>query len=322
LEEPVATDGSVWKSDIAILDKTRNWTHMANISPAERIADRAVLDAIVRARRNKHPEAEIAGLIQIAQNAALEAFTPGKHGHRGKHRLTGPEMTVDELLERIAILRWPRAGGNGCFNVHCKHNNIFHKNPPQKDQRMIADQKMVGGECAMTSGLAYLLSVHVFSSQKAGFYDVYAKAGDGHYPTWDSFTNTFYAEQNRTWHEAVGDFWGGLIMRYSECGSRPKIRELFNTGVDEHRFVEIPENDYAHWDHTILKRPIPDTDPRREWGGMIWDAYNKDSIFSIEQFRAAYPEDLSLVIHEEESRIEAQHIQPTDKSIEEGIREQ
>jgi hypothetical protein len=279
LHEPVDTDGSVWKRDIAILDKTRNWTYMANTSPAERIANRAVLDAIVRARNHEHPEAEIAGLIQIAQNAALVAFTPGKHDQRGKHRLIGPDMTVDELLERIPIFRWPRAGRNGCYNVHCKHNNILHKNHPGKDHRTIADQKMVDGECAMISGLAYLLSVHVYSSQKAGFYDVYAKAGDGRYPTWDSFTNTFCAEQNRTYHEAVGDFWGGLIMRFSACGSWAKIRELFNTGV-EHRFVAIPENGYAHWDHPVLKRPVPDTDPRHQWGGMIWEAYNKDSVFS------------------------------------------
>jgi hypothetical protein len=55
---------------------------------------------------------------------------------------------------------------------------------------------------------------------------------------------------------------------------------------------------------------------------MIWEAYNKDSVFSLEQFRATYPEDLSPVIHEEEARIEAKHIIPTDESIEEGAREQ
>jgi hypothetical protein len=88
---------------------------------------------------------------------------------------------------------------------------------------MIYEQKMVDEERVMISGLAYLLSVHVCSSQKTG---------DGRYPTWDSFTNTFYAEHNRTWHEAVGDSWGGLIVMYSECGAWPKIRELdFNTGV-------------------------------------------------------------------------------------------
>jgi hypothetical protein len=118
LEEPIDTPGACWKSDIAILDKTWNWTYAANTTPAERIANRAVLDAIVRARRNDHPEAEIAGLIQMAQNAALEAYTPEKHGKRGKHRLTGPDMTVDELLERIPLYRWPRAGGNGCYNIH------------------------------------------------------------------------------------------------------------------------------------------------------------------------------------------------------------
>jgi hypothetical protein len=59
----------------------------------------------MRARRNDHPEAGIAGLIQMAKNAALEAFTPEKHDQRGKHRLNGPDMTADELLERIPIFK-------------------------------------------------------------------------------------------------------------------------------------------------------------------------------------------------------------------------
>jgi hypothetical protein len=130
---------------------------------------------------------------------------------------------------------------------------------------MIYEQKMVDGECAFVSGLAYLLNVHVYSSKSSGFFDVYPKNGNGRYTMWDSFTNTFFADHARSWHEAAGDLWGGIMRRYSECGSWPKIRELFNTGV-HHQFIEIAENDASNWDHPVLKRPVPNTDPQFRWG--------------------------------------------------------
>jgi hypothetical protein len=114
LQETIDTEGSCWKSEVAILDPKRNWTHAANTSEAERIANRAVLDTIVRARHCENPEAAISALLQIAQNVSREALTPGKHDQRGKHRLTAPDTTIDQLLERLPIFRWPRAGANGC----------------------------------------------------------------------------------------------------------------------------------------------------------------------------------------------------------------
>jgi hypothetical protein len=35
LQEPVDVEGSIWKSDVAILDPARNWTYAANTSAAE-----------------------------------------------------------------------------------------------------------------------------------------------------------------------------------------------------------------------------------------------------------------------------------------------
>jgi hypothetical protein len=110
---------------------------------------------------------------------------------------------------------------------------------------MIYEQKMVDGECALVSGLAHLLNTHIYSSKTAGFYEVYAKTGNGRYSTWESFAHAVYAGHARSWHEAVGDFWSGIMMRYTEHGTWPKIRDLFNIGV-RHRFTEVPENDAQH----------------------------------------------------------------------------
>jgi hypothetical protein len=70
LDDAIDVETSVLKSEVGILDPKRNWTYAANTSEAERIANRAVLDAIVRARRHENPEAEIASILQIARNAA------------------------------------------------------------------------------------------------------------------------------------------------------------------------------------------------------------------------------------------------------------
>jgi hypothetical protein len=70
LQEPIDSEDSVWKSEIAILDSKRNGTYAGNVSEAERIANRAVLDAIVRASSHQNPEAEIEAILQIAQTAA------------------------------------------------------------------------------------------------------------------------------------------------------------------------------------------------------------------------------------------------------------
>jgi hypothetical protein len=163
LQDPVDSEDSVWKSDFAILDPRMSLADAANTSQDERIADRAVLDAIVRARRHENPERQIAAILQISQNAFWDVFTEGKHDKLGKHRLTGPYMTIYQLLERFPIERWPRAGGNGCYNVHCNHNDILRKDYPGKDHKMVFEQRMVDGEGALVSGLAHLLNARVYS---------------------------------------------------------------------------------------------------------------------------------------------------------------
>jgi hypothetical protein len=104
-------------SDIGVLNPERQWTYATNASAAEQVANRAVLDAIAAARHHENPEVEIAAIIQIAEKAAWDAYTEGKHDQRGRHRLTGDDMTIDELLVKIPLFRWPIAVGNGCYNI-------------------------------------------------------------------------------------------------------------------------------------------------------------------------------------------------------------
>jgi hypothetical protein len=70
LQEPVDAEGSPWLRETSILSPERQWTYAANTSPAEQIANRAVLDAIVAARHHENPEVEIAAIVQIVEKAA------------------------------------------------------------------------------------------------------------------------------------------------------------------------------------------------------------------------------------------------------------
>jgi hypothetical protein len=65
-------------------------------------------------RHHENLEAEIAGILEIAQTAALGANVEGKHDQRRRNPLTCPDMTVDELLIRLPLFRWPCVGANGC----------------------------------------------------------------------------------------------------------------------------------------------------------------------------------------------------------------
>jgi hypothetical protein len=186
---------------------------------------------------------------------------------------------------------------------------------------MIYDQRVLDGECAMVMGTASLLNAHVFSSKTAGFYNVYEKHGPGRYDTWQAFTHTFYSEDAKRWHEATGDFWGGIMQRYTDQGSWPEIRELFHTGV-VHRFQEIPEDDLENWRRLAAGRHVPRSDPRHEWGSLIYQAYHEDTVHPIKLYHAQYPKKLRDEMHNEEATIQAQYVEAPQESIEESNREQ
>jgi hypothetical protein len=227
LQEPIDVEGFQWLSDVGVLSPDRQWTYAANTSPAEQIANRAVLDAIVSARHHENPEAEIAAIVQIAEKAAWDAYKEGKHDQRGKHRLTGVDMTIDELLVKIPLFRWPVAGANGCYNIHCEHHNILNPDHPKREHQMIFERHMIDGECARVMGTASLLNARVHTLTASGFYNVYERHGAGRYETWRAFTNTFYSENAKRWHEATGDFWGDLWNAIQSRGPGRKSAIFF-----------------------------------------------------------------------------------------------
>jgi hypothetical protein len=76
----------------------RDRTEQANTAEAEQQANQAVSEAIVQALNHDNPAREVADLIRVAQTASVQAFSPDKKAVMGKHRLQGPDMTVDTLL--------------------------------------------------------------------------------------------------------------------------------------------------------------------------------------------------------------------------------
>jgi hypothetical protein len=53
---------------------------------------------------------EIAAIIQIAQTGRIAAYIEDKHAARGKHRLKGPDMTVDEPLAILPVTAGQQLG--------------------------------------------------------------------------------------------------------------------------------------------------------------------------------------------------------------------
>jgi hypothetical protein len=145
-----------------------------NTTEAEQRANRAILNAIELAMRHGNFLQETAEIIKLAKTAAYQAYHPDKRGVHGKERLQGSEMTVDALLELVPACRWPAVGGKGCFEIDCSRAQINDRDHEQNVHRVIFEQKMRDGECAMTVGLARLLSVHSHTLENSGYLDVYA----------------------------------------------------------------------------------------------------------------------------------------------------
>jgi DNA-binding Lrp family transcriptional regulator len=103
------------------------------------------------------------------------------------------------------------------------------------------------------------------------------------------------------------------MTRYTEHGAWPKIRELFQTGV-VHRFTLIPEDNADIGSRPVVRRHVPKTDPKYEWG--------EDTIQPITLYHANYPADLRAAMQDEEARIQAQFAEATSEPIEQTNREQ
>jgi hypothetical protein len=119
------------------------------------------------------------------------AYSGKKHGIIGKHKPITQEMTIADVLSMVPAYLWPPAGGNGCFRNGCSQRDIAKEDRPQRGRRLIREQKMVDGEWGMISGIANMLNLHVYSSERSGFFDVYAPAGAGRQGKWMNYVRTF-----------------------------------------------------------------------------------------------------------------------------------
>jgi hypothetical protein len=152
-------------------------------------------------------------------------------------------------------------------------------------------------------------------SKCAEFVDAYAAAKRPQtYSQWASYVSSFSAPNARTWNFSVGDFWGGLMIRFDKYGRWPTIEELFQTN-QEHRFLPLKADQVEHWQRKIPNRPLPQADPRYAWGSMIFNAYKGDTpTITKGEILSAYPYRLKEIAQEENAMILAQELHPDPSS--------
>jgi hypothetical protein len=108
-----------------LLDPERKWTEVANTSPAEQAANQAILDTIKSIRHHQNAEVEITALIQIAQEAARQALAERGTDPKGTHKLNGERTTIEEVLVKLPLCRWPLpAKNNGCIRDDCRSEHV------------------------------------------------------------------------------------------------------------------------------------------------------------------------------------------------------
>jgi hypothetical protein len=81
----------------------------------------------------------------------------------------------------------------------------------QRIHRVIFEQKMRDGECAMTLGLSRLLNIHSYTLDDNGFFDVYVQLPAARHRSRRCLIDSFERSDCKTWHQLMGDFWGGHL---------------------------------------------------------------------------------------------------------------
>jgi hypothetical protein len=146
-----------------LLDPNRKWTEVANTSPAEQAANQAILDIIKSIRHHQNAEVEIAALIQIAQEAARQAFTERGEDPKGTHKLSGERTTIGEILVKLQVFLWPLpAKNNGCIRDDCRSAHVEDGDHMVSVHRANQDGKWMNAEFRLMSTLARLLDADMY----------------------------------------------------------------------------------------------------------------------------------------------------------------
>jgi hypothetical protein len=206
LSEPTGLDERCQTLD-DVLSPRRKWSSQVNMTKAKQQGNAAVLEAKAQAVTHDNPAQEIAELIPVAQTEGAQAFSPDKKVVPGKHILQGPNMTVDTLLTLVPIDRWPSVGGSSCFDIDCRKGHVDDKDHEQRMHSVIHGEKMRDRERATIVGLVRPLSVHAYSLENSGFFDVYAELSAYMHKAWSSLVSTFNKDGCKQWHDLTGDLW-------------------------------------------------------------------------------------------------------------------
>jgi hypothetical protein len=202
-------DHRYWTLD-ELLDLERRWTEVTNTSPAEQAANQTILDTIKSIRHHQNAEVEITVLIQISQEAARQAFTERGADPKGTHRLSGERTTIEEVLIKLRLFRWPLPAKNdGCIRDDCRSEHVEDGDHIVTVHRANQDGKGINVECRLTATLARLLDADMYMSKYSELYDVYATAKrPKSYSQWTSYVASFNAPNAKVWHYTAGDFCG------------------------------------------------------------------------------------------------------------------
>jgi hypothetical protein len=108
-----------------LLHPERRWTEVANTTAAEQAATQSILDTIKSIPHHQNAEVEITALIQIAQEAARQALAERGVDPKGTHKLSGERTTIEEVLVKPPLYRWPLpAKNNGCIRDDCRSEHV------------------------------------------------------------------------------------------------------------------------------------------------------------------------------------------------------
>jgi hypothetical protein len=93
----------------------------------------------------------------------------------------------------------------------------------------------------------------MYTSKNDGLRQVYAKTGS------QRQRHGVNSEEAKHWHEATGDFCGGVMVRYREPEKWPMIRRLFQNRA-RHGVEEIAGNIATRLGRSVRVRPVPEDD--------------------------------------------------------------
>jgi hypothetical protein len=189
-----------------------------------------------------------------------------------------PEMTIEDVLMRLPIHKWPPAREGQCFHPECNavrrtaiagsHFQSAHAmkrdwiENDQEEPRMKDESHPFDWVSCLVASTASLINARVITKsnpESIRFSNPYRIRGGAEKKpnNWGEWQDILGLERKggvnrkgfddvREWHTHVGDFWGPILMNIQKGGGWLTLEEIFNTGK-EHRFWIKKPDEKASW---------------------------------------------------------------------------